>query len=98
MVEIKWSSQAQRDLSIIAEFIAKDSKKYARITLEQIIERVDLLKDNPKQGRIVPEVKLSHIREIIYKNYRIVYHLKSNAIFVITVHHTAMLFDSGKIK
>jgi len=98
MAEIKWSSQAQRDLSIIADFIAKDSKKYARITIEQILERVDLLKSNPKQGRIVPEVKVSHIREIIFKNYRIVYHLKSDLIFIITVHHTAMLFDTGKIK
>jgi addiction module RelE/StbE family toxin len=98
MVEIKWSSQAQRDLSSIAEFIAKDSKKYARITLKRIVEKTDVLKSDPKSGRIVPEVGIDSIRELIFSHYRIVYHIRTDAIFIVTVHHSAMLFNPGKVR
>ena len=98
MAEIKWSSQSQRDLSSIAEFIARDSKKYARITLDQIREQVQVLKTKPKFGRVVPEVRMETIREIIFKNYRIVYQIKSEYILIVTVHHSSMLFYPERIK
>ena len=73
-------------------------KKYARITLGKILERTKILLDDPYSGRIVPEVGIDTIRELIYSHYRIVYHIKSEAIFIIAVHHTAMRFNPGKIK
>lgn len=95
MVEINWSRRALNDLSLIAEFIGKDSKKYARLTLEGILNRVETLKRIPLQGRVVPELARIDIREIIFKNYRIIYRFDSNTISIITVHHSAQLFNLG---
>lgn len=96
MDQIKWSSQASRDLSNILEFISKDSKKYALITLKKIIGQTDVLSKEPWIGRVVPEVGVDSIRELIYSNYRIVYQVRNEEIVILTVHHSAMLFDTSK--
>lgn len=38
MVEIIWTKRSLIDLKVIAEYISKDSIKYAKITIEGIIK------------------------------------------------------------
>jgi plasmid stabilization system protein ParE len=40
MVEIKWTNNALEDLDDIANYISKDSSKYAQILVTQIYEMV----------------------------------------------------------
>lgn len=90
MVKISWTFQAKGDLINIADFIALDSKKYAKIQINRIRERVSILQTHPKSGRIVPEIESPNIRELILGNYRIIYLLKNtNNIQIITIHHSA---------
>ena len=96
MAQIRWSAQARRDLSNIAEFISKDSPKYALITLKKVISQTDVLNKEPRIGRVVPELGVDSIRELIYANYRIVYQVGNEEIVILTVHHSAMLFDTSK--
>jgi len=62
MAEIKWSSQSHNDLSSIAKFVARDSKEYARITLEQILDQGQILKTEPKIGIAVLEVRMESMK------------------------------------
>lgn len=39
MVQINWTLQAKCDLQIIAEFISKSSKKYAKLQIYRITQR-----------------------------------------------------------
>ena len=39
MVKIIWTERSLSDLEDIAEFIAKDSNKYAKLTIEKIIDQ-----------------------------------------------------------
>lgn len=90
MVKINWTDQAVADLINIAEFIAKDSPKYARITIKNIRERTYQLKQFPNSGKIVPELEKIELRELIYGNYRIIYKIiSSSRIDIISVHHSA---------
>jgi toxin ParE1/3/4 len=90
MVGISWTENAKNDLISIAEFIAKDSVKFARITIREIRQATQNLKNLPNLGRIVPEVNDQRIREIIHKNYRIIYWVKNaETIEILTVHHSA---------
>lgn len=74
----------------IAEFIGKDSIKYARLTINNIRERVRQLKHFPESGKIVPEIEIVEIRELIFGNYRIIYKILSpTRIDIITIHHSA---------
>ena len=50
------------------------------------------LKDNPRSGRMVPELGDESIREVIHGNYRIVYRLRHDLVEVATVFHGARLF------
>ena len=54
MVGINWTENAKNDLISIAEFIAKDSIKFARITVREIRLVTHNLKNLPSLGRIVP--------------------------------------------
>jgi plasmid stabilization system protein ParE len=65
MVKIIWTQRSLTDLKSIAEYISKDSLRYASLTIERIINVTLLLETNPRIGRMVPEVgKVDTIREI----------------------------------
>lgn len=91
MVKIIWTQRSLRDLKSIAEYISKDSERYAALTIERIREFVLILENNPKIGRMVPEVgKDDSIREIIIGYYRIIYKITSlHNIHILTIHHSS---------
>ncbi|MBP6185308.1 MAG: type II toxin-antitoxin system RelE/ParE family toxin [Saprospiraceae bacterium] len=99
MARLNWSDQAIFDLVNIAEFIAKDSDKYAKITITRIRIAARQLKTYPSCGRIVPEISSENIRELILGNYRIIYCIVSpNQIDILTVHHSAKRLDFEELK
>lgn len=96
MAEIEriiWSEEAWSDLESIIEYISRDSEYYAVNFVNKIIDLVEILKTFPKSGRVVPEYNNPEMREIIYKNYRIIYKLSKNIIEILTVFHGSKLFD-----
>jgi len=92
MARLNWTELSIHDLTNIAEFISKDSFKYATIQIKRIRERARILKTKPFLGRIVPEIQEDSIRELILGNYRIIYKIVSeDRIDILTVHHSAKL-------
>ena len=92
-VKIAWSEEALKDIEEIISFISKDSKLYAVNFASKIISAVETLKVFPEIGRIVPEYGDPKIREIIYRNYRIVYQIEARAVEIITVSHGSKLLE-----
>ena len=98
MVEIRWTDQSLIDIENIAEFIAKDSKRYASIQVERFFQETDILVTFPESGRIVPEIKNKDIREIIFGNYRIIYRISSSSkIDILTIHHGSRLIKKDSL-
>jgi len=90
MVRINWTSIAIADLKSIAEYIARDSKRYAKLQVQKISQRVKDLKQHPQTGKIVPEINEQNVRELIEGNYRIIYEIvNAERIDVLTVHHSS---------
>jgi addiction module RelE/StbE family toxin len=100
MVKIIWTQRSLTDLKSIAEYISKDSIKYASLVLERIIDITKYLETNPKIGRMVPEIgRNSKIREIIFGNYRIIYKIAGNlTVHILTVHHSAKKLRQTSLK
>lgn len=97
MVEIRWTDQSLIDIENIAEFISKDSKRYASVQVERFFEETEILKTFPQSGRIVPEINNKDIREIILGNYRIIYRIFSvSKIDIITIHHSSRLIKKSR--
>ncbi len=45
MVKVKWTYQAIEDIEGIAEFIAKDSEKYAAIQVQRFFDKASILSE-----------------------------------------------------
>lgn len=90
MGKIKWTEKASSHLQAIHDYIAKDSKAYATRFVKSLIKATEKLEIMPECGRIVPELEGYGFREVIYRNYRIVYRLTHNDIVeILAVVHGA---------
>lgn len=91
-MRIIWSPQSLRDLHAIHEYIAKDSDRYADLTIARIFAAVERLLQLPHSGRIVPERNEPEIREIIVGRFRVVYRVRDALIEVATVFRASREF------
>ncbi|MEJ2252360.1 MAG: type II toxin-antitoxin system RelE/ParE family toxin [Candidatus Lokiarchaeota archaeon] len=91
MVRIEWTDRSLEDLKDIYNYIARDSKSYANLFVQKIYKKVQKLKEFPKLGRLVPELSIPSVREIIFQNYRIIYRTMNDYIEIITVFHGSRL-------
>ncbi|MBN1801752.1 MAG: type II toxin-antitoxin system RelE/ParE family toxin [Candidatus Lokiarchaeota archaeon] len=93
MVEIRWSPVAADDLEAIINYYKNIAPKFAQNIAKKIIYIIENLRQFPKFGRIVPELEIAEVREIIYRNFRIVYRLKSIDILEISriIHGSRIL-------
>ena len=84
-MKLLWTKESQFRLLEIEEYIAKDNPTAAINFVDDLITIGESIVNKPEKGRIVPELSIDNIREIIYKNYRIVYIIKKNSIDILTV-------------
>ena len=96
-MKLFWTKEALIRLQEIEEYISKDNSIAAIEFVEKLISVTETLIDYPEKGRIVPELALENIRELIYKNYRIVYLIKKNAINILTVFEGHQLLQKEEI-
>ncbi len=61
MVRINWTFQAKEDLKAIAEYISKDSKRYAKLQVIRLKNRTRILKTQMRTGKIVLESNRENI-------------------------------------
>ncbi|HLG16402.1 MAG TPA: type II toxin-antitoxin system RelE/ParE family toxin [Blastocatellia bacterium] len=86
-MKIVWSPLALERVNEIAGYIAEDGVEAARVWLIDVFGAVERLQRFPESGRVVPEVKRQNIREIIFKNYRVIYRVERARVSVLTVRH-----------
>jgi addiction module RelE/StbE family toxin len=91
MAKIIWSELALEDLKNIHEYISKDSLIYANRVIKKIILRIEQLEKFPRSGRVVPELNNISIRELIQYNYRIIYKVASQKVYIVSIHHSAKM-------
>ncbi|WP_075349804.1 type II toxin-antitoxin system RelE/ParE family toxin [Algoriphagus marinus] len=90
MVEIKWSKQAVEDIYSIKEYYSNFSNSYSFQLIDQIFQKAEILIKFPEIGRIIPELNNQSIRELIFKNFRIIYAIHDlNRITILTVHSSS---------
>lgn len=90
MVRIKWLAYAKLDLKEISDYISLDSKHYAKLQIDKILSKTQIIKKQIYIGKEVDEINDSAIREIIEGNFRIIYRIiNSNETHILMVHHGA---------
>ena len=97
MVQINWTDSALQDLNDIGDYIAKDSLRFAEITVERLFESVDILENHPLAGTMTPEFENKYIRQVVRGTYRIVYQITNESrIDVLTVHNCSRLIKNSR--
>jgi plasmid stabilization system protein ParE len=91
-MQVFWTNTAEEHLGAIYDFIGKDSREYAARTIDRITRRSMQIADFPESGRIVPEISIEQIREVIEGPYRIIYYIKPAQIDILAVIHGAQQF------
>lgn len=84
---IVWSRPAREDLRHIHQYIAHDSPRYATRVIQDIVGKVEGLKELPRLGRVVPEIGEENIRELGMYSYRIMYELTGDTVYIHGVIH-----------
>ena len=98
MARVSWTPQALDDVAAICAFIARDAPRYAQVFARRVFQSVDRLETFPLSDRVVPEAGQEDLREVILGNYRIVYRIDANVVQVVTVYHSARLFDPSSLR
>jgi len=81
---------ASDDLHEVYSFLLDKSERYADALMEAIFDRIILIEQFPMLGRVVPEMRLPSIRELIVEQYRIIYFVSNGPdIRIIAVRHSA---------
>lgn len=85
-MDIVWSDEA------LADLIAIETALSARFSVERTLEivdgllqRIELLREQPRLGRVVPEFGLDRLRELVDDWNRIVYQLDVTGIEIIKI-------------
>jgi toxin ParE1/3/4 len=97
-MHLVWTREALNKLSEIEKYISQDSPDRAITFVDYLIERGDALKDHPNIGRVVPEIGKESIRELIAKNYRIIYRIDRDRIEILTVFEGHRLLRDDELK
>jgi toxin ParE1/3/4 len=86
---------AKVDLDDIVSFIAKGSLRFARLEKQLIIKAIDQLHNQPELGKPF-EHRSINARQLVFRNYLIIYRLKSEFLLeILTIHHHARLIGNN---
>ena len=86
---VGWTEAALEDLSATAEYIARDSARYAGGFVREAFEASDTLTEFANRGRAVPEFGDQSIRELFLGSHRMIYQVTTDRVFIIGLVHGA---------
>ena len=91
--------QAEADLEAIREYYERVAPEYAQSFVDGAIEKTLQLEVFPRMGRMVPEIGDEALRELIYRQYRIIYIVDAEGerADVLTIFHSAKEFGAGDV-
>ena len=84
---VRWSAPARNDLRQIYDYIARDSRYYARVVVDKIVTSTEKLERFPDIGRVVPEISDENVKELFVYSYRILYEITHDGVEVLAIVH-----------
>ena len=94
MAKIIWTSEAQRWLKKIFDYISEDDPVAAVKVINGIYEKAQILIEQPSIGYIY-EHEVEEIRILLYGHYRITYLINpNNDIVILGIFHGALLIEN----
>jgi len=92
VARVRLTEQAQNELDAIIEYYERvGAADFAEVFEEKMIAKIRTLERFPRMGRMVPEIGDEAIREVLYRNHRIVYVVDRDdeEVEVLTIFHSS---------
>lgn len=96
-MKVEWSPLALDRVSDIARFIARDNPAAAERWINELFDAVERLAEFPESSRIVPEVGVQRIRELIFGAYRVIYSVRGK-VEILTVRRGSQMLDKREFE
>ena len=91
-VTITFADSAVSDLQdIITYYVEQSVPDAGKRLVSDIIADIELLKEQPDMGRVVPEFELEYLRELIRPPFRIVYRREKKRVRIVRVWRSERL-------
>lgn len=95
-MRVEWSPLALERIDDIAQYIARGDPEAAVRWVVDLFDAVERLADHPESGRMVPEVAIRRIREVIFGAYRVIYSARGK-VEILTVRRGSQLLRFTEI-
>lgn len=91
-VAIRFAESAIADLEAIRSwYVEQRVPDVGDRLVEEVVARIEMLRDNPEMGRIVPEFEQPFLRELIHPPFRIVYRRDPRHVRIVCVWRSERL-------
>jgi len=97
-MKIIWSPLAVERMTEITDYISRDNPMIAQKWAKAVFDKIENIQEFPLMGRVVPEANRKEIRELLFKNYRIIYRVGTDHISILTIRHGKQLLPSEDIE
>lgn len=89
--KIVWTERASDDLRAVVRYISRRNPIAAEATGYGIYDRVQILAEFPESGSMLREFRDPDWRQLVYRKFRIVYHLNPEAkiVEIVRIWHGA---------
>lgn len=89
--KIIWTESASNDLGAIVRYIARHNADAARTMGQGLYDRVQILAENHEAGSRMRELNDPQWRQLVFRSYRIVYHInqKAKTVEIVRIWHGA---------
>ena len=84
---VVWTEAAWSDLGAAADYIARDSPRYAAAFVREVRDAARTLRHFSERGRTVPEFGQPEFRELLVRSYRLVYTVKADTVYILGFIH-----------
>jgi len=89
-MKVIWTKRASKSLENIFDYIAKNSEKRAFDVVFEIKEHAENLVIFPEKYQLEDYIdKSKNVRRAVIYNYKILYRVKTDAVYIVNIFHTA---------
>lgn len=92
-MKVLWAEHARSRLADIYSYIERDSPSRAAEFCERLIDATAQLAVHPLSGPLLPED--GAYRQLVVDEYRIVYRVADNVVYVMTIVAPGMLYEQA---
>ena len=94
---VEFSERALRDIDEIVAYIHTDSPVAATRWRQRLEEKSATLRQMPRVCGLAPESDVARfeVRQLLYGRYRVLFTIREQTVFILTIRHGARRFIAG---